>query len=57
MSPAGWYLNKAEQCARMARNATDLQRRGAYEEEQKLWLQIVERIELNERNQFGSDPL
>ena len=56
MSLAGWYLNKAHECARMAKDAADPQRRSNYEEEQKLWLQIAERIEENERNQFGSNP-
>jgi hypothetical protein len=44
MSFAAWYLNKADQCRRLANEATQPQRRDAYEEEQKRWLEIAARI-------------
>ena len=56
MSLGNWYRQKAEQCARMAEEATDPRRCADYKEEQKLWLEIADRIELIERNQARSDP-
>ena len=56
MSMVAWYLDKASQCAQMAKDATEPYRRAVYEHEQQLWLQIAERIEENERNRLGSGP-
>jgi hypothetical protein len=44
MSLVAWYRYKADQCGRMAKDATDLLKRADYEEEQKLWLEIARRI-------------
>ena len=38
---ASWYRHKADQCARMAKDATDPLRRASYKEEQKMWLVIL----------------
>jgi hypothetical protein len=42
---ASWYLHKAEQCARMAKLATDSHRRDSYKEDQRLWLVILAEYE------------
>ena len=33
-----WYLYKADHCGRLAKAATDADKRASYEEEQKVWL-------------------
>ena len=48
MSEAGWYLEKAQQCARMAKIATDPYTRTKFESEAKLWLEIAVAIEKDE---------
>jgi hypothetical protein len=48
MSEAGWYLEKARQCARMAKDATDQYTRTKFETEGKLWLEIAAEIERDE---------
>jgi len=45
MSMAGWYHQKAAQCARMATEATDPINRAELLKERKLWLQIAADIE------------
>jgi hypothetical protein len=40
----------------MARDAVDPQRRVEYKHEQKLWLQIAEQIEGDERTRFEPEP-
>jgi len=57
MSGAEWYFRKAADCARLARQATDPRRRAEYKTEEWRWRQIAEKIEANETNRFGSDPL
>jgi hypothetical protein len=57
MSLAGWYLYKAGQCARLAKDATDPRKRLDFETERKLWLQIAERIEMDEVRRLGSEPM
>ena len=54
MSLEDWYRHKAEQCARMAEEAADPRRCAYHKEEQKLWLEIADRIDLIERNQGPS---
>jgi hypothetical protein len=50
MPLASWYLHKADQCTRMAKDATDPHRRASYKEEQKLWLIILaEHLEVEEK--------
>jgi hypothetical protein len=57
MSSDGWYLDKADQCARMARAAADRDTRAHYEQEAKLWREIAADIAKNERSRFGSDSV
>jgi hypothetical protein len=56
MSICAWYRDKADQCARLAKNASELDRRYNYEAEEKAWRLIADQIDANERNQFASDP-
>jgi hypothetical protein len=56
MSLAGWYLHKADQCAQMAKEATEPHRRVEYEERQKAWLQLAKEIELEKEIQLKSKP-
>jgi len=56
MSQAGWFWQKADECARQAENASEPDRRDDYETQAKHWRQMAERIKANERNRFGSDP-
>ena len=44
MSVADWYLHKARQCERMAKEATHPQRRDVYKQEKILWLEIAAAI-------------
>jgi hypothetical protein len=48
MSLAGWYLHKADQCALMAKEAVNPQRRADYEKENRVWLQLAEETEQKE---------
>ena len=48
MSLAAWYLHKADQCARLAKDAIEPRKRSDFENERKLWLQIAEQIEMDE---------
>jgi hypothetical protein len=57
MAGAEWYLRKAGECARLAREASDPRRRSEYETEELLWRKIAAQIEANERNRFRSDPV
>jgi hypothetical protein len=45
MSLTGWYLHKAEQCERLAKETDDPRRRAQYKEEKKRWLEIAAQIE------------
>ena len=45
MSLVDWYRYKADQCARLAKEATDPRKRASYNEEQKLWLKLVAETE------------
>jgi hypothetical protein len=57
MSLAAWYLHKADQCARLAKDATEPRKRSDFETERKLWLQIAEQIERDEVRWFGPEPM
>jgi hypothetical protein len=57
MSEAAWYRRKAGECAQLAKDASDPRARSQLQTEEALWREIAERIEANERNRFGSDPL
>jgi hypothetical protein len=57
MAGAEWYLRKAGECARLAREASDPRRRSEHVSEELSWRKIAERIEANERNRFRSDPV
>jgi hypothetical protein len=56
MSLSGWYLHKADQCGRMAKEAADSQRSAAYGAEQKIWLEIADGITGDEERRFGPEP-
>jgi hypothetical protein len=43
-----WYRRKADECARLAKEASEPHRRRAHETQEKLWLQIADQIEANE---------
>ena len=42
---AGWYFQKADECGRSAKEATDPQRCWALEEEQRRWMEIATSLE------------
>jgi hypothetical protein len=43
-----WYRQKADECARLAKDASEPHRRRAHETQEKLWLRIADQIEANE---------
>jgi hypothetical protein len=53
MSLAAWYLQKADQCARLAKDATNSRKRSDLETEGKLWLQMAGQIDKDEVRWFG----
>lgn len=55
MSGEAWYLKKADECMRLAKDTADLHTRAHYETEAKLWREIAADIAKNERNRFGAD--
>jgi hypothetical protein len=59
MSLADWYHRKAEQCATMAKSASDARRRADYETEMALWLAVAAGIEKDEevRNDLLKLPI
>ena len=57
MSLAAWYYHKADQCARLAKDAIEPRKRSDFEIERKLWLQIAEQIEIDEVGWFGREPM
>jgi hypothetical protein len=57
MSLAAWYYHKADQCARLAKDANERRKRADFEIERKLWLQIAEEIERDEVRWFGPEPM
>jgi hypothetical protein len=57
MSLAAWYLHKADQCARLAKDAIEPRKRSDFETERKLWLQMTEQIERDEVRGFGPEPM
>jgi hypothetical protein len=56
MSQAAWFRQKADECARQAKNASEPDRRDRYESQAEEWRLIAEQIEAGERKGFGSDP-
>ncbi len=52
MSGDGWYLNKANECVRLAKDTADPSRRTHYETEARLWREIAADIAKNERARF-----
>jgi hypothetical protein len=56
MSLADWYFHKADQCGRMAKDATQPDRRAAYHHEQKLWLDIAASVLSEDEKRFGPEP-
>jgi hypothetical protein len=57
MSLAAWYYHKADQCARLAKDAIEPRKRSDFETERKLWLQLAEQIEMDEVRWFGPEPM
>jgi hypothetical protein len=49
MSQIDWYIQKAEQCARLAASASDSSQRSKFETERTLWLEIAEQVRVAER--------
>jgi hypothetical protein len=49
-----WYLQKAEQCARLAKATAEPLRRAEFESERRLWLKVAE---AEARADKGSQPL
>jgi hypothetical protein len=49
-----WYLKKADECTRLAKDAADPHTRAHYETEARLWREIAADIAKKERNIFGS---
>jgi hypothetical protein len=56
MSKATWFWHKADECGRKAKDATNADRRDRYETQAKVWRQLAEQVEANDKNVFGSDP-
>jgi hypothetical protein len=56
MSLAAWYRQKADQCARLAKDATEPRERSDFETERKLWLEMAEQIDTDEVRRFGPEP-
>jgi len=56
MSQATWFWQKADECARLAKSASEPHRRDNFAARAKEWRDIAERIEKNERAKFGSAP-
>ena len=42
---AGWYFQKADECGRRAKEASDPQQRRALEEEKRRWTEIADSLE------------
>ena len=57
MSGEAWYLKKADECMRLAKDAADPHARARYETEARLWREIAADIAKNERDRFGSDSM
>jgi hypothetical protein len=56
MSKATWFWRKADECGRMAKDASKADRRDHHEAQAKVWRELAERVEANDKNVFGSDP-
>jgi hypothetical protein len=56
MSLAHWYHQKAAQCLRMAKAASDPQERAGLKSERKTWLKLAEAIEQDDLDRFGPEP-
>jgi hypothetical protein len=57
MSLAHWYRQKAAQCLRMAKGASDPQRRAELKFETKTWLELAAKIEEeDDLVRFGPEP-
>jgi len=52
MSIGAYYAHKAEQCERMAAEATDQRRRADLQEEGKLWREIARDIARQDRAEW-----
>ena len=54
MSVAAWYQHKAEQCARLASEATDARQRTSLKEEAALWREIARDLAERERREAST---
>jgi hypothetical protein len=50
-------FHKADQCARLAKDAIEPHKRSDFENERKLWLQIAQQIEMDEVRWFRPEPM
>ncbi len=57
MSLAEWYQHKADQFARLAKDATDPHMGADYEETRKLWLELAEGAKRDEEGSSAATPL
>ena len=57
MSLAAWYYHKADQCGRLAKDASEPSKRSDFKTERELWLEIAEQIEMDEVGRFGLEPI
>jgi hypothetical protein len=56
MPKATWFWRKADECGRKARDAGKTGKRDHHETQAKVWRQLAELVEANEKSVFGSDP-
>jgi hypothetical protein len=56
MSMAHWYHQKAEQCLRMAKEASEPHRRAGLKSERQAWLELAASIEQDDLARFGPEP-
>ena len=56
MSKATWFWRKADECGRKAKDVSKADRQDHYEAQAKVWRQLAEQVEANDKNVFGSDP-
>ena len=47
--PDSWYRRKSQECGRLAQSVTDSDLRDRYKNEEKLWLQIADQEDENDR--------
>ena len=53
MAIAGWYLQKAKQCSRLAVEATDPRERARYKQEGTIWRELADDLAKQDRTADG----